>query len=540
MPSMFQGNEEEAPNSGEPECVLCRRARVNPDTCGQMVATGGLCAHQFCLFFADGLLEWRTPLGELFGFSLHAVQHAVQLADQKHCFVCGERGATISCAQTGCERSFHLPCAEDGECVTQYFGQHRSFCWEHRPRQAAEAAPSQNTSCVICLEPVGDSTSYHTMMCPVCKQAWFHRGCIRKHALHAATMRFFCPVCGGRTQFRSQMTTLGIQIPVRRPSWWDDEDYQPLRERHRRCDAKMCIYLGGRERAQEAGRWQLLLCSSCGSEGTHRNCTFWATGGSSWECDTCAAAGTASRTDSEPDASSTSSREVPVPQCHIITGPENTSSGPARRAASSPPCSSQLPELSVQPRAPATEQTGTRSRPSEERDASQQRRGRGGRRRAPAAGAETCSQSPSRRGPARACRRSSVPAPTERPRQRGTGRTRSRSPLQGRASGSRARPQRRRGGSRTTARGARSSTRTSATPAPSVSSRASPLPARRTPSRQRRRANTRSRSPVGRRASASRSRPRGGRGSRSRQRRTARTRSRSRANQRRRRPRRRC
>lgn len=59
----------------------------------------------------------------------------------------------------------------------------RSFCWEHRPRQAAEAAPTQNTVCVICLEPVGDSTSYHTMVCPVCKQAWFHRGCIRVGAL---------------------------------------------------------------------------------------------------------------------------------------------------------------------------------------------------------------------------------------------------------------------------------------------------------------------------------------------------------------------
>ena len=59
----------------------------------------------------------------------------------------------------------------------------RSFCWEHRPQQAAEAAPSQNTICVICLEPVGDSPSYHTMVCPVCKQAWFHRACIRVGAL---------------------------------------------------------------------------------------------------------------------------------------------------------------------------------------------------------------------------------------------------------------------------------------------------------------------------------------------------------------------
>ncbi|XP_040551226.1 PHD finger protein 7-like [Gallus gallus] len=229
MPIMSKGTEE-APNSGEPVCVLCRRAQVNPDICGETFANGGLCAHQFCLFFANGLLEWRSPMGGIFGFSISAVQRAVQLAEQKNCFVCGGRGAAITCAETGCERSFHLPCTEDGECITQYFGQHRSFCWEHRPRQAAaEAAPSENTSCVICLEPVGDSTSYHTMVCPVCKQAWFHRGCIRKHALHAATMRFFCPVCGGKGRFRSRMTTLGIQIPTTIVG--DDAAYQPLQRK---------------------------------------------------------------------------------------------------------------------------------------------------------------------------------------------------------------------------------------------------------------------------------------------------------------------
>ncbi|XP_010725890.1 PHD finger protein 7-like, partial [Meleagris gallopavo] len=306
MPIMSEQKEEAPQTLGEPVCMLCRRAQVNPDICGRTFANSGLCAHEFCLFFADGLLEWRCPMGGIFGFSIGAVQRTIQQADQKHCFVCGGRGATISCAETGCERSFHLPCTEDGQCITQYFGQHRSFCWEHRPQQAAEAAPSQNTVCVICLEPVGDSTSYHTMVCPVCKQAWFHRACIRKHALHAATMRFFCPVCGGKRRFRSQMTTLGIQIPIRRPSWWDDAAYQSLRERHRRCDASMCLYRGGRERAQEKGLWQLLLCRSCGSEGTHWCCSFWAMRGNGWECDTCAGAGTASRPNSDPASPSTS------------------------------------------------------------------------------------------------------------------------------------------------------------------------------------------------------------------------------------------
>ena len=323
--------------------------------------------------------------------------------------------------------------------------------------------------------------------------------------------------------------------------------------------------------------WQLLLCSSCGSEATHWCCSFWAMSNNGWECNTCAGAGTGKRhravccgtgarqglaagaqgglaTVSLPhegwqpvlpwgcmfilltflslltaSCPSTSSQTVQGPS-HSFPGPENISSGPTSQAATGPSCSSQLPELSVQPRVPATEQSTAHPSLSEERDTPQQRRGRGGRRRAPAAGAETGSQSPSRRRTVRFSRTSPAPAPTERPRQRGTGRTRSRSPLQGRASGSQSQPRRRHGGSHATTQGAPSSTRTSATPAPPRSSRASPLPARRRQSRQRGRARTRSRSPLGRRASASRSRPRPGRGSRSRQRGPARAQSRSRAN----------
>ncbi|XP_048787990.1 PHD finger protein 7-like [Lagopus muta] len=407
MPNMSRRNEE-TPNSGEPVCMLCRQAQVDPDICGRTFASGGLCAHEFCLFFADGLLGWRCPMGGICGFSTGAIQHTIQLADQKHCFVCGGRGAAISCAETGCERSFHLPCAEDGQCVMQYFGQYRSFCWEHRPQQAAEAAPAQNTICIICLEPVGDSASYRTMLCPVCKQAWFHRGCIRRHAILAATARFYCPVCGERGRFQSQMTRLGIQIPIRRLSWWDDEAYQSLRERHSGCSASTCTHLGGRESAQEEEPCQPMLCSSCGSQGTRWCCSFWAMRRNAWAWDT----------------------------CDVVL---------------------------------------TRQR----------------RRR--------------RRRSSRTSRRR---AATNRPRQRETGRTRSRSPLRGRASGSHSRPRRQRGGSRTTTRGAQSSTRTSARPAPSRSPRASPLPARRRQSRQRGRARSRSRSPLGRRASTSCSRPR--------------------------------
>ncbi|NXC42880.1 PHF7 protein, partial [Penelope pileata] len=133
----------------------------------------------------------------------------------QQCFVCGMSGAAIMCAHEGCEHSFHLPCAEDGGCVTQFFGQYRSFCREHRPQQTVQADPSADTNCIICLDPVGDCKSYYTMVCPVCRNAWFHRACIQGQARSAGVLHFRCPICQDKEKFCSEMSTMGIQIPVR-------------------------------------------------------------------------------------------------------------------------------------------------------------------------------------------------------------------------------------------------------------------------------------------------------------------------------------
>ncbi|KAM7095819.1 uncharacterized protein J5F26_010205 [Ciconia maguari] len=119
-----------------------------------------------------------------------------------------------------------------------------SFSWEHRPEQAVEAAPEQNTTCLICLDLVGDRKSYSTMVCPACKHAWFHRG---------------------------------------------------LSERHSRCDASECLCPGGREQAEKEGPWQLLLCCSCAAEGTHRRCSYSRNSTARWECNSCAGRGTGRR-----------------------------------------------------------------------------------------------------------------------------------------------------------------------------------------------------------------------------------------------------
>ncbi|XP_019469972.1 PHD finger protein 7-like isoform X3 [Meleagris gallopavo] len=142
-------------DSQEPVCVLCGRADVNPDTFGRIFDQIWFWVHEFCLvssleqssLFPGGCSPRSCPheillfsLLQIFanisfdkgpteegtvGIDLAVLARTVKQANQKQCCVCGERGAAIACAESGCARSFHLPCAKDGQCITQFFGQHR-------------------------------------------------------------------------------------------------------------------------------------------------------------------------------------------------------------------------------------------------------------------------------------------------------------------------------------------------------------------------------------------------------------------------------
>ncbi|NWV06383.1 PHF7 protein, partial [Ptilonorhynchus violaceus] len=119
-------------------CVLCRRAEADPDICGEKRERFGLSAHVFCLFFANHLFQQRNKKVGLLGFLPKDIQRKIDWAAQKRCCVCGESGAAITCCEEDCDQSFHLPCAKEGGCITQYIPPYRSFCPEHRPEQAVE------------------------------------------------------------------------------------------------------------------------------------------------------------------------------------------------------------------------------------------------------------------------------------------------------------------------------------------------------------------------------------------------------------------
>uniref|UniRef100_A0A663N6S4 RING-type domain-containing protein n=1 Tax=Athene cunicularia TaxID=194338 RepID=A0A663N6S4_ATHCN len=206
-----------------PACVLCNRAEANPDLWGTKIEKQGLCVHHFCMVSSSpgswcaGKIcgpaeDTSCTLPGGVGLAGEALRLPLTglLCSIQQCFVCRERGAAITCCWDGCDRSFHLPCAMEGECVTE------SFCREHRPEQEVEAALEENTECIICLESVEYSKSFQTLVCPTCKHAWFHRGCIQVggHALSAG-ISFNCPHCRNEDGFLKDMLIMGIRVPLR-------------------------------------------------------------------------------------------------------------------------------------------------------------------------------------------------------------------------------------------------------------------------------------------------------------------------------------
>ncbi|XP_063268024.1 PHD finger protein 7-like [Prinia subflava] len=217
------------------------------------------------------------------------------LGSRQRCCVCGQSGATIMCCEENCDRWFHLPCAKEGGCVTQYISNYSSYCSEHRPEQDVQETPEPDTKCPICLEPVEDRKTFTTMVCPACKRAWFHRDCIQGQAMRSGLLCLHCPLCRDLQEFLVHMFIMGIRVPFRLPTWEDNDAFADLEERHSWCNARKCLYPGGREQAEEEGPWELLLCSSCAAEGTHRRCSGLTAKRTSWECDSCAGLGTAPR-----------------------------------------------------------------------------------------------------------------------------------------------------------------------------------------------------------------------------------------------------
>ncbi|OXB78849.1 UNVERIFIED_CONTAM: hypothetical protein H355_011254, partial [Colinus virginianus] len=201
-----------------------------------------------------------------------------------------QQGASVCCHRRRCYRTFHFPCGRERGCVSQFFGEYRSFCWQHAPKQQVRPVPQEHRQCTVCMEAVEEHLSFTTLTCPACNTAHFHRYCVQRQALIAARHRFHCLFCWDMETFQAEMFKLGINIPNMDPDSEEEEDSQELSEQHSSCSAVVCLCPQGREHSATTGfgPWRLLTCSSCRSRGTHQFCTTIGNDDDdSWECDDC-------------------------------------------------------------------------------------------------------------------------------------------------------------------------------------------------------------------------------------------------------------
>uniref|UniRef100_A0A8C6BJP9 PHD finger protein 7 n=1 Tax=Monodon monoceros TaxID=40151 RepID=A0A8C6BJP9_MONMO len=249
------------PSSG-PVCRLCLQEPGDPEKLGEFLQKDNLSVHYFCLILSSKLPQRGQSNRGFYGFLPEDIKKEASRASRKICFVCKKKGAAIKCQKDQCLRSFHFPCGQERGCLSQFFGEYKSFCGKHRPTQDIRWENVGDESCVLCCEDLVQA-SVENIQSPCCSQTIYHRKCIQKYAHTSAKHFFKCPHCNNREEFPQEMLRMGIHIPDR--------------------------------------RWSLILCATCGSHGTHRDCSSLRSSCKKWECEECAPA--AEATDYTPENS---------------------------------------------------------------------------------------------------------------------------------------------------------------------------------------------------------------------------------------------
>lgn len=121
--------------SSSPVCLLCLQEPGDPEKLGEFLQKDNLCVHYFCLILSSRLPQKGQPNRGLHGFMPEDIKREAVRASKKICFVCKKKGAAIRCQNDQCVQNFHLPCGQERGCLSQFFGEYKSYCRKHRPTQ---------------------------------------------------------------------------------------------------------------------------------------------------------------------------------------------------------------------------------------------------------------------------------------------------------------------------------------------------------------------------------------------------------------------
>ncbi|XP_025198524.1 PHD finger protein 7-like isoform X2 [Melanaphis sacchari] len=260
-------------------CMFCGQKEISEKLYGLLYQLNDVIVHYFCILLSSRAVQNGADKEGIWGFLLKDIKAELTRGSRETCVYCKKKGATISCCGSKCRRVFHLPCGLKNGSMHQYYQSFKSFCQQHRVTQVVDLSELQNTAsvqCAICKDDVTAAPLHNSIWAPCCKRnAWFHRGCIQDLALSAGYF-FKCPLCNNVENFKCRMLTLGIYIPSRDASWETVPNaFAELLERHSMCNAETCLcpHQDKRKYQHESGSWEIILCHTCGSNGTHRLCS---------------------------------------------------------------------------------------------------------------------------------------------------------------------------------------------------------------------------------------------------------------------------
>ncbi|KAL4719146.1 hypothetical protein ACJJTC_018655, partial [Scirpophaga incertulas] len=198
-------------------CSFCQRDVDDEITYGKLYSIGDIQCHYFCVLLSCCLIQKGKDIHGLFGFLYTDILAELERSKKHRCSYCGKEGATLGCSVSQCRKQFHLPCGRQRNAVSLFYGNYKSFCQLHAPKQnipapimnkarvrmkeknkALKAAKANGLSvaivpsnydsndalkaecvCVICYEEVDAFPTTQTFWPPCCaNDSWFHRSCL--------------------------------------------------------------------------------------------------------------------------------------------------------------------------------------------------------------------------------------------------------------------------------------------------------------------------------------------------------------------------
>ncbi|KAK1129058.1 hypothetical protein K0M31_020188 [Melipona bicolor] len=295
-------------------CCFCGLSQNNELEFGKFYEDGEILTHYYCLLLSSNMQQRGKDDQGILGFLKIDIKKEILRGKKLVCSYCKKSGATLGCCNIKCKKIFHYPCGLRAGTLNQFFGQFRSYCIKHRPKQKidiqvkAELAKTKEVVCCICYEEVDPYDTIGTMWAPCCKKnTWFHRKCVQQLAMSAGYF-FKCPLCNDKKSFQKAMLEFGIFIPSQDASWeLVPNAFQELLYRHDQCDAPICLCPKGRKYTSFNAKWELALCRICGSQGIHMACGQLKWANPAWECKECIFI----LGKSEETASSSTTRNIP-------------------------------------------------------------------------------------------------------------------------------------------------------------------------------------------------------------------------------------